>query len=213
MNKQTSINIDFLRLFLCVIVIGSHILDFLKIENIFNERIDFYAVWLFFLLSGYVNWESINKNSHGFFKRRLKRLLPKYYIALTISYFIWLGWGNSGQETNFIFSFYMIQHIGFIQAPETNMSLWSLSYEFAFYGALSLLFYKRMVGVGVIGLLVIFGLLNKYVLILGAGFLIGAMINKLNIEIDFIKLKEIKISKYTYEIYIFHYPILFLIFL
>lgn len=214
MNKQTSINIDFIRILLCVVVIIAHVLDLLEIKNIFNTNIDFYAVWTFFVLSGYVNWESIKRNSNGFFKRRLKRLLPKYYIALAISFIIWILTNdiNSKDLIEFIHSTFMIQHILGTQAPITNIALWSLSYEFLFYGILSMFFIRKGIGIALIIISAFFGLLNEYVLMLGSAFVIGILLNHLKIELDFVKLKEIKISKYTYEIYIFHFPLMYLIF-
>jgi peptidoglycan/LPS O-acetylase OafA/YrhL len=214
MNKQTSINIDFIRLSLCIVVIISHLLDLLKINNIFNNNIDLYAVWLFFVLSGYVNWQSINNNGKGFFKRRMIRLLPKYYSVLILSFLIFI---LTNEITNdelykFIYSIFMIQHLNSIQAPLTNVALWSLSYEFLFYGLLSVYFLDRLVGTGLIIVALIYGLLNYYVLLLGAGFIIGIILNEYKIQFNIISLPDIKCSKWTYEIYILHYPILYLFF-
>ncbi len=214
MNKQTSINIDFIRLLLCIVVIGSHILDLLNINNYFNNNFDFYCVWLFFVLSGYLNIESIEKKSEGFLYRRFKRLLPKYYIALGLSFIIYLIFENLTYEALSIFgaNALMAQHLFIFNAPDTNTALWSLSYEFLFYILLSCYFKDRLIFIILIVITFLWGLLNEYVLMLGAGFLIGILLNKYKIELDFIRLKNLKLSKYTYEIYIFHFPIMYLIF-
>ncbi len=214
MEKQTSINIDTIRLLLCLMVIISHILDLLKINNFFNTNFDFYCVWLFFVLSGYLNWHSINNKSEYFFQRRMKRLLPKYYFVLIASLVLWLVIGEVTEKhgLEFLLSFVMVQHLLAGTGPETNIALWSLSYEFLFYGLLSLYFSNRILGIGLIVITGLYGFLNGHVWLLGAGFLIGILLNKYQIEFDLIKLKKIKLAKYTYEIYIFHFPILFLAF-
>ncbi len=93
------------------------------------------AVIVFFVLSGFVISLSQERNKRsfaGFMRARFRRLLPLYLVALmiTVPLEIWLH-----PETR-IFDATLL-HLAFLQYGDykfqSNIPLWSLSYEFYFY--------------------------------------------------------------------------------
>ncbi|MEB3219526.1 MAG: acyltransferase [Nostocales cyanobacterium 94392] len=77
-----------LRFFLAWIVFCNHLRWFVPSENFllkFNQFSAFSAVLGFFMISGYSIAHSISKKSEGFYKRRLIRLYPLYFLGVIVS--------------------------------------------------------------------------------------------------------------------------------
>lgn len=210
MNRETVIFIDNFRLILCIIVIISHILDFLDIDVFFNNGLDFLAVGLFFLLSGYLNWYSIVNNKNGFLLRRFKRLLPKYYYSLIICFLISIFFGST-EYNKYLYNLFFLQHLNGIQSIQENIALWSLSYEILLYIILNIFIVNKKYFYIILIFIIFYCMLNVKFFILSIFFIIGILLNKFKVRINF-NMKDLKLGKYTYEIYIFHYPVLFILF-
>jgi len=94
------------------------------------------AVLVFFILSGYVmgityrNTELTIETSKKYLKKRFIRLYPIYILALIIS-FVQIPLDKQG-ELQIAGNLFFLQGIS-VQSPETNVVLWSLSYEVLYY--------------------------------------------------------------------------------
>jgi peptidoglycan/LPS O-acetylase OafA/YrhL len=172
-----------------------------------NDYFSYYAVNLFFLLSGYVNSYSGFRKRKGFLKRRFMRLYKQYYIVCVLSIIIAVYYDVFVFNDLFILVFgqFIVGNI------ESNVSLWSLSFEMIMYFLFYLFLSRRYVLFSVF--LIIYLL---YCLLWMRGFeliilfVVGILLEKANFKISSFK-KEIKWAKYTYEIYIYHFLILFVI--
>jgi peptidoglycan/LPS O-acetylase OafA/YrhL len=91
------------------------------------------AVWLFFILSGYVigltcNEKFSKKNAYSYLLKRGIRLFPMYLLAIAISYLV--SPIDSGQV---IFgNIFFLQNL-IVPVISANRALWSLNYEVIYY--------------------------------------------------------------------------------
>jgi peptidoglycan/LPS O-acetylase OafA/YrhL len=212
-KKENSESINSLRVICCLIVLMSHSYELIykNYNNIFNELISFTAVAIFFYISGYVNFISYSKKKDPiiFWKARIKRIYPAYFIAVllsfTITYFLDI------EKLNYLSNYFFLQS-WLTETIITNQALWSLAYEMFLYLIFPAFFVVRNKAfwgfLAICVVLIVFHKINALILLLC--FLAG-MIKARNKK-EFRKIYFIpKIGKWTYEIYIFHFPILFLI--
>lgn len=93
MHKDTrNINIDILRIMAAAFVFLVHLGQWSGYPR--NAENGFYGVWLFFILSGYLIFESLDKferlnwnNVKDYYKKRIVRIIPLYWSVLI---FIWI---------------------------------------------------------------------------------------------------------------------------
>lgn len=82
-NNNWNSNLDIVRVFSAILVLSIHIGQYTRFE--FNVGAT--GVQLFFILSGYLGFVSLEKEyTKEYYKKRLFRILPTYYICLTILY-------------------------------------------------------------------------------------------------------------------------------
>lgn len=77
-------NLDLIRIFSALMVLSVHIGQ----QAGFSFAIGAKGVQLFFILSGYLSMASLDRNSKyiSYYKNRLQRILPTYYICLALLY-------------------------------------------------------------------------------------------------------------------------------
>ncbi|MGG6269248.1 acyltransferase family protein [Leptolyngbya sp. AN03gr2] len=136
------------RFFLAWIVLCTHLSWFVPSNSYllrFNHFDGFSAVLGFLIISGYSIAHSVIKTPQGFYRRRVLRLYPLYFLAVIASIlpFLILGsqlktpGGNSfplvlPSKGDFIGNLLLLQ--GFIFKPiSSNPILWTLSVEFLYY--------------------------------------------------------------------------------
>lgn len=122
--------------------------------NFFNKQ--WLGVNLFFILSGYLISKSIrtHRSNIYFFKKRLKRILPAFYITLfiisIINYFEiysnnYSGWLNDNFYKSLIFNMIFIPEGALNNYFYLDGVFWSLVVEFQFYLICTLFFFKKEV--------------------------------------------------------------------
>jgi peptidoglycan/LPS O-acetylase OafA/YrhL len=218
MNIKTSNNINNLRWYFALTVVFTHFYKFyyLEFDNPIITWTGFLAVCGFILLSGYVNNDSIERSNSvsTFFRSRAIRILPMYYLSLIFSLFVvWLfddvTW-NDDWWLNFLF----LQHIFNIDTINSNEPLWSLSYEFFLYLIFGLGWAIKPLKIVFLIIVAIYSYvsMNYLPMLLYTLFFLGVILSKQKIELDFISIPFFKLGNYTYEVYLFHYPILLIAF-
>lgn len=155
---------------------------FMHVESGFNSysgnkfnyflEIGSYGIPIFFFISGFLIFKSLNKKPiikfSKFWFRRLSRLIPLYYSMLTIYIVCILSFSkilNNFQDINFskiITSLFF----GFGKMELTYLSAsWSLWYEFVFYSFTSLLLIKKNLFIkrlNIVSLIIFFSSLFLY---------------------------------------------------
>lgn len=156
---RESNNFDIIRLIAAACVLISHSYDLLDVgrkdflhENTTSKLLfSDLGVWTFFLISGYLIFQSLEKNSHlpGYLWRRFVRIYPALVINVIITV-LFLGsiltnlgvveYFSNGQVYRYLINATLLQiHYTlpgvFIDNPVTfiNGSLWTLPYEIAMY--------------------------------------------------------------------------------
>jgi peptidoglycan/LPS O-acetylase OafA/YrhL len=213
-NEINSKSIDSLRVICCLIVLISHIYELKTgvLNNPFNEWISFAAVGIFFFLSGYVNYISFkNKNDVLYFwKKRVERIYPAFTVAVSFSIILAICFDVFMYED--ITAYFFTSHWLF-NTIETNPALWSLSYEaFLYFVFPAFLIVKNRLFWRFLALcciLIVFNNFSAFIMLLCFIFgVIWAKYNKGFFKLDFYS----KYGKWTYEVYVFHYPALYLLF-
>lgn len=101
----------------------------------------FLGVDLFFLISGFVIFQSIHHGDiNRFIFSRLKRLYPAYWFCVTFTCIIMLIAGNNIDFSVFIINLSMLQE--FINIEHIDGVYWSLTIELIFYFWMALLLLK-----------------------------------------------------------------------
>jgi len=95
-----------------------------------------YGVHLFFMISGYVIFMTVDKTDSWlkFARLRFSRLFPTYWSAIIITFIIVSIFGLAGREISwkaFLFNFSMLQELFTI--PHVDGAYWSLLPELMFY--------------------------------------------------------------------------------
>lgn len=212
-DRQSSVCIDSLRVIACGVVVASHVYEMVTgvLDNPINETVSYWAVVLFFFLSGYVNLPSYHRaGSYGrFLVSRARRLFPLYYLALLLSgaLAVLYGLARSSDVWNLVFA----QSL-FVPVIQTNAPLWSLAWEMVLYLAFPVFvqFVQRPSLVSAVALVPL-GLVFYLHPALFLAFLVGVFLAHQGIRFprfDFVP----RLGRYTYEVYIFHYPALLVLF-
>lgn len=202
--------LESLRVIACLIVVISHIYEFLSgnLNNPFNEWVSYSAVVLFFFISGIVNTWSFQKkpSTSHFYLSRLKRIYPTYFIALTLALFLAIIMGV--YQDNFLTNYLFLNP--WFGTINTNTPLWSLSYEVILYLALPFLVRSYSLFLILHFVLASFFLVMDYIALYLAfivGHLIAEHTRTIPFNFDFFP----QYGKYTYEVYVYHYPLLTLL--
>jgi peptidoglycan/LPS O-acetylase OafA/YrhL len=89
MTKKRNVSLDVLRITAMLMVLFVHIPIYIPLPYSFPNGQ--YGVAVFFVLSGYLIMESLDKETSAvrFYKRRLIRILPEYYMILLVGVIVW----------------------------------------------------------------------------------------------------------------------------
>jgi peptidoglycan/LPS O-acetylase OafA/YrhL len=172
-------NFDFLRLTAATMVLISHqfILNGKAEPLIFGHTLGYFAVFIFFIISGYWVTKSYKEDSIflRFIIKRLLRLIPGLTVCVLVCFFIIGPIGFSGDVKNYfgIKEYWkFLRNIFFISKSELqgifeknpypntlNGSLWTLSIEFKWYLVLAVLGYFKMINKKIIFLIILFSII------------------------------------------------------
>jgi peptidoglycan/LPS O-acetylase OafA/YrhL len=107
-----------------------------------------YGVDLFFMISGFVIFMTVERNSDfgSFAYSRFSRLFPAYWAAASLTFVVLLIYPLAGREvelSQYLINLSMLQ--GFLYVKHIDHVYWTLTLEIAFYFwiGFSLLFFKR----------------------------------------------------------------------
>ncbi|WP_341228573.1 acyltransferase [uncultured Arcticibacterium sp.] len=161
MNSARVNNFDLIRLVAALQVLIYHALTHFNLNSVYQDKIKavisyFPGVPIFFTISGFLIYKSIERNSHDlkrYFKNRLIRIFPALFICLlftvillassneltfpdffSASFWLWIAAQLS------IFQFYKMPSLATWGVGHPNGSLWSISVELQYYFFLPLLF-------------------------------------------------------------------------
>lgn len=150
MGTKRIYSIDLLRFIAAMMVVmfhytfvgqkqGRNFLDVTYLADIF--KYGYFGVHLFFMISGFVILLSIQKNSLLlFFKSRIVRLYPAYWIGIIITSFVVFFWGGDLFHISFsqgLINLTMLQE--FLGEKHVDGVYWSLTIELLFYVMMTLL--------------------------------------------------------------------------
>jgi peptidoglycan/LPS O-acetylase OafA/YrhL len=172
-------NFDFLRLAASTMVLTSHqfILNGMEEPLIFGHTLGYFAVFIFFIISGYWVTKSYKEESifFRFIVKRLLRLIPGLTFCVLICFFIIGPIGFSGDIKNYFETkeyWKFLRNIFFISKSELqgifeknpypntlNGSLWTLSIEFKWYLILAILGYFRIINKKIVFLIILFSII------------------------------------------------------
>lgn len=204
--------IDSWRSLACLVVVCSHIYEFvtLDLNNYWNELISYSAVVLFFAISGFVNTHSFYSKAsiREFFHARAVRILPLFWLSLSFGIVLAVAFGLF--QWRYLWSVFALSPV-FGTVP-TNAPLWSLAYEIWLYLALPLLLVPLPLFVKAISVFVIFFLFALFDhLPLLLAFLVGVLLAGAGCRWPLPLWFFPRLGRSSYEIYIFHYPVFFVI--
>jgi len=142
MNNLRQLGLDGLRGIAALSVVVYHY--FYRIDEIYatgSNEADWtyfgqYGVHLFFMISGFVIFMSINKETKplSFFISRFSRLYPAYFFAVIITFLVVYIFGLEGREVKIaeaFLNFLMFQE--FLGIPHVDGVYWTLTVEITFY--------------------------------------------------------------------------------
>jgi peptidoglycan/LPS O-acetylase OafA/YrhL len=157
MSKSRIETLDALRGLAALAVVLRHYTTIFKVdyglpENfVFEFKYGYLGVELFFLLSGFVIFMTIEQvnNTKEFFIKRFVRLFPTYWLSLGITTIIILFFGLEKMNfkvIDFIFNLTMVQDllIPILHIKHIDGVYWSLAPELFFYGFVAILFYFNL---------------------------------------------------------------------
>lgn len=152
-NNSVNINIDVLRIIAAVMVLSVHIGQCVGI----NLDAGAYGVKLFFIISGYLSMKSFPRysNAKSYYISRVKRILPPYYICLSLVYItdfiMYYAMGYTLKEIisgvcgikffRYIFFLHMLIPSENFDLWNNRSALWTMS-AFAFFYLLVPLIYR-----------------------------------------------------------------------
>ncbi|MGE2728576.1 acyltransferase family protein [Mycolicibacterium vaccae] len=97
-----------------------------------------YGVQLFFIISGFVIFDSVRAStSTRFLVNRAIRLYPAYWLAVLLTFIVVSLYGLPGRETTLpvaLFNLTMLE--GFFGVPYVDGAYWTLAVELAFYAVI-----------------------------------------------------------------------------
>lgn len=141
MTKGRILELDAFRAVAVLAVIFFHY-TFKYHEDFGHEKPGFllsfghYGVQLFFIISGYVIFMTVDKvnTAKKFIWLRFTRLYPVYWVSIILTYIVFVLVGLEGKELTFkafLFNFSMLQ--GLFDIPNVDGAYWSLLPELMFY--------------------------------------------------------------------------------
>lgn len=116
--------------------------EFIGLDSVVNVGV--FGVEIFFILSGYVIYESIIRNTaFEFFKKRFFRIYPLFLFFTLLFFFSNLLFSFSIEKNNYLYLFLNLLFLNlFFNTPAITPNAWSLTYEVLFYFT-SFLFFSR----------------------------------------------------------------------
>jgi exopolysaccharide production protein ExoZ len=137
------ITIQYLRGAAAAIVVISHLTSTYGLEYLYQPRLGDFGVDIFFVISGFIMWHTTveaDMTTIEFWQRRISRIVPQYWIFLTLLVIISFSIPQSLHSTfitpeNTIKSFLFIPHynISIHMVAPILIPGWSLNYEMFFY--------------------------------------------------------------------------------
>ena len=102
-----------------------------------------YGVNLFFIISGFVIFMTLDRTRHGmdFVVSRFSRLFPAYWVAVAMTFLVTSTFGLPGKEVTLpqaLGNVFMIH--GIFRVPHVDGVYWTLEVELLFYAGMFLLF-------------------------------------------------------------------------
>lgn len=100
-----------------------------------------YGVQLFFVISGFVIFDSARGSSTGrFAANRAIRLFPAYWLAVVLTFTVVTVFGLPGRETTLPVALFNLTMLpGFFNVPYVDGAYWTLAVELTFYVVIGLL--------------------------------------------------------------------------
>ena len=152
---QRNLCLEFFRAAAAVMVFLHHLLGLPEVRHLMGKSVFLFvygheAVIGFFLLSGYVNRLSIDRQlptTANFLSRRFWRLLPQYWITVLFCFVVESLQKQSFDLTTLLGHFFFVatNHGEIVRGMSTNPALWSMSFEMWFYVLLSVAIVRRSV--------------------------------------------------------------------
>ena len=107
-----------------------------------------YGVNLFFIISGFVIFMTLDRTRHGmdFVVSRFSRLFPAYWVAVALTFAVTSTFGLPGKEVTALqalANLFMIH--GLFYVPHVDGVYWTLEVELLFYAGMFLLFIRGQV--------------------------------------------------------------------
>lgn len=153
-NKENSFNL--VRLICCIGIIVAHTVVIANLD-VFYIDIRYEAVKAFFIISGFWVFQSYvrSKSLKEYFTKRLKKIVPTYYLVLALTILIFsftsslgmLGYFSSPQLLKYVLSNVFFLNFlcdslpGVLDGAPINNALWTLKIEIGFYLILPLIIY------------------------------------------------------------------------
>lgn len=114
--------LDILRFLSAFAVLSSHLFAF------YNGRL---GVYLFFLISGFVIYFTLNKGLKEYAVSRLVRLYPLFWLCCTLTYLVTVFYGDNMSFVIYLKNMLMINDGKYAQLIDG--SYWTLTFELLFY--------------------------------------------------------------------------------
>ncbi len=113
----------------------------------FQVPLGHYGVQLFFVVSGFVIFLTLNscKHPYDFIVSRFARLYPVYWAAIALTCLVVANFGLAGREVTLfegLFNLTMLQ--GFFGIPNVDGVYWTLKWELVFYFWMFMIFIFRL---------------------------------------------------------------------
>ena len=118
------------------------------VDTVFHFNIGQYGVQLFFIISGFVIFLTLDKTSFAvdFLVSRFSRLYPAYWIAITLTFLIVTIFSLPGREVSIkiaIINLTMFQK--WLGVADVDGVYWTLAVELSFYFIMFLLFTTKQI--------------------------------------------------------------------
>lgn len=132
-----------------------------------------YGVQLFFIISGFVIFDSARESTTWRFSaNRVIRLYPAYWLAVILTFTVVTSFGLPGRETTLPVALFNLTMLpGFFGIPYVDGAYWTLAVELTFYVAIALLARAGALADRLI-FVTLFAWLGAIFVVRGAGFLV-----------------------------------------
>lgn len=161
-----------------------------SLEHLFIFKYGYLGVQLFFMISGFVIYLSLENTSNikKFAFNRFARLYPAYWFAVIFTFIVVLALGLPGRDVSFLHMLVNLSMLnGFVGIPSVDGVYWTLRVELSFYFVIATLYFllpRKQVLIGFLSLLIL-AFFVKYLYLLG-NVHISIKILNLILSLDFL---------------------------